>query len=56
MAARKVLAGKKIRVVSEDVGGQMGRKIVFNTHTNEVGVIKVEKLRKKDWYPYEDDR
>jgi chemotaxis protein CheD len=56
MAARKVLANKMIPIISEDVGGQMGRKIVFNTHTNEVGVIKVEKLRKKDWYPYEDDQ
>jgi chemotaxis protein CheD len=56
MAARKVLARKKIRVVSEDVGGQKGRKIVFNTSTNEIGVFKVNKLRRRDWYPYEDDR
>jgi chemotaxis protein CheD len=56
MAARKVLASKKIRVVSEDVGGNKGRKIVFNTSTNEIGVFKVDKLRMGDWYPYEDDR
>ncbi len=56
MVARKVLDRKKIRVVSEDVGGQKGRKIVFNTSTNEIGVFKVDKLRMGDWYPYEDDR
>jgi len=56
LLARKVLANKMVPIVSEDVGGQMGRKIVFNTHTNEVGVIKVEKLRRKDWHPFEDDQ
>ena len=56
MAAKKVLARNRIRVVSEDVGGRKGRKVVFNTSTNEIGVFKVDKLRKGDWYPYEDDR
>jgi chemotaxis protein CheD len=45
-----------IRVVSEDTGGEKGRKIVFNTGTNEVAVLKVDRLRKGDWYPYEGDR
>ncbi|MFW5811032.1 MAG: chemotaxis protein CheD, partial [Thermodesulfobacteriota bacterium] len=54
--ARKLLARKRIRIVSEDVGGEKGRKVVFNTHTNEVAVIKVEKLRTADWFPYEGER
>lgn len=56
MVARKILAREKINIVSEDVGGEKGRKIVFNTDTSEIAVIKVEKLRNKDWYPYEDHR
>ena len=56
MTARKILLRERIKIVSEDVGGQMGRKIIFNTHTNEMAVIKVEKIRVGDWYPYEDDR
>jgi chemotaxis protein CheD len=56
MIARKILANKMIPIVSEDVGGQKGRKIVFNTSTNEIGVFKVDKIRKRDWYPYKDDR
>ncbi len=44
-AARKVLAKKQIRVVSEDVGGEKWRKIVFNTHTNEIAVMRVNKIR-----------
>jgi chemotaxis protein CheD len=56
MAATKVLTNKQVRIISEDVGGRRGRKIVFNTTTNEIGVFKVDKLRKGDWYPYENDR
>jgi len=54
--AKKILEKKRIRVVSEDMGGEKGRKIVVNTSTNEVAAIKVERLRKGDWYPYENDR
>ena len=51
--AREVLAKKQICVVSEDVGGNKGRKIVYHTNTNEIAILKVAKLRKKDWYPYQ---
>ncbi len=54
--ARKLLAKNRIRIVSEDIGGEKGRKLVFNTNTNEVAVIKVEKLRSADWFPYEGER
>ncbi len=54
--ARRILANKQIRIVSEDVGGEKGRKIVFNTGTNEIAVLKVDKIRKGDWYPYQSDR
>lgn len=50
--ARKIMIKKRIRIISEDVGGEKGRKVVFNTHTNEIAVFKVEKLRSEDWYPY----
>jgi chemotaxis protein CheD len=56
MIAKKILSKKQVRIVSEDVGGRIGRKIVFNTHTNEISVLKVQKLRKGDWYPYESYR
>ena len=55
MISRKILAKQGIPVVSEDVGGRKGRKIVFNTQTNEIAVLKVGHLRKADWYPYEYD-
>jgi chemotaxis protein CheD len=54
--ARKVLERERLKVVSEDVGGQKGRKIVFDTIKNEIAIIKVEKIRAGDWYPYEGDR
>ena len=56
IVARRILAKHRIRIISEDVGGEKGRKVVFHTHTNEIAVLKVDKLRRSDWYPYEDDR
>lgn len=50
--ARSVLAARGVRIVSEDVGGRKGRKIVFNTATNEIAVLKADNLRRGDWYPY----
>ncbi len=50
--AKRTLVSRKIPVLSEDVGGSMGRKIVYNTLKNEAVVYKVNQLRKGDWYPY----
>lgn len=50
--AKKVLLRSRIEVVSEDVGGQMGRKVVYNSFKNEAVVYKVSDLRSSDWYPY----
>ncbi|MFO7784295.1 MAG: chemotaxis protein CheD [Thermodesulfobacteriota bacterium] len=54
--ARRVLAKHGIRVISEDVGGERGRKVIFDAVNNEMAVLRVEQLRKGDWHPYEDDR
>ena len=54
--ALKVLQREKIIIVSRDEGGEKGRKVVFNTHTNELAVFKVDKLREADWYPYVSER
>ncbi len=54
--AKKIIEKKKVRIASEDVGGEKGRKIVFNIALNEVAVVKVDKIRKEDWYPYESGR
>ncbi|MFH1154160.1 MAG: chemotaxis protein CheD [Pseudomonadota bacterium] len=54
--ARWVLTKKNIAIISEDVGGEKGRKIIFNTSTNEIAVLKVDALRAVDWYPYENNR
>jgi chemotaxis protein CheD len=54
--ARRILVRKGVPIVSEDVGGMKGRKVVFSTSCNEIVVLRVERLRKSDWYPYEEDR
>jgi len=54
--ARSVLERFRIRIVSEDVGGDVGRKLVYNTFSNEVIVFKAKNLRREDWYPYTNGR
>jgi chemotaxis protein CheD len=44
-----------IKVISEDTGGNVGRKLVYNTLTNEAIIYRANKLRKGDWYPYVDE-
>lgn len=50
--ARKLLKKSGIRVVSEDVGGLKGRRLIFHTGTNEALVMKTHRIRKGDYYPY----
>ncbi len=47
--ARKVLSARSIKLVSEDVGGSKGRKVVFDARSGHAMVIKVHALRAGDW-------
>jgi chemotaxis protein CheD len=47
--ARKILKEKGITISSEDVGGIVGRKVVFDLATGHVAVLKVHKVRNEDW-------
>lgn len=47
--ARRLLAKRGIMVISEDIGGVLGRKMVFDVGTGEVAVLKVHRLRRNDW-------
>ena len=49
--AKKVLKKNKVPLVSEDIGGHRGRKVIFKTDTGEIIVIKVKDVRQEDWYP-----
>lgn len=52
-AAQRSLKRAGINVVSEDTGGVRGRKVVFDTSTGHTGVLKVQTIRRGDWYPLE---
>ncbi len=47
--ARSYLRKKDITIISEDVGGILGRKILFDTTSGHVAVLKVHSLRSHDW-------
>lgn len=48
--ARGILQKMGVPVVSEDVGGSMGRKVLYHSGTNEMAVFKVDNIRKSDWF------
>ncbi|MDR1518763.1 MAG: chemotaxis protein CheD [Planctomycetota bacterium] len=48
--ARMVLQQLRVPVISEDVGGQMGRKVIYHSATNEMIIFKVNSLRNCDWF------
>jgi chemotaxis protein CheD len=50
--ARKMLKKNGIPVVSEDVGGFKGRRLIFHTGTNETMVMKTHRIRRGDYFPY----
>lgn len=54
--AKKILLQQGIPISSEDVGGRRGRKLIFKSDTNEALVLKVERLRQEDWFPYGEAR
>jgi chemotaxis protein CheD len=48
-AAHRILERKGIPIASQDVGGTMGRKIIFDTYTGHLVVLKVHRVRDSDW-------
>ncbi|OFX75675.1 MAG: chemotaxis protein CheD [Bacteroidetes bacterium GWE2_29_8] len=42
--AKEMLESEKIPIVSRSVGGKLGRKILYNTFTGEVGMRFIEKF------------
>jgi len=50
-AARRMLKKLHVEIVSEDVGGSLGKKIVFNTSAGDTAIIKTKAIRMTDWAP-----
>lgn len=48
--AEKWLKKNRIQVVTKDVGGESGRKVVFHNQSGEIYVYRVEQVRNSDWY------
>lgn len=50
-AGLELLAKLGLKVVHQEVGGERGRKVVFDSSSGQSVVAEVEKLRAGDWYP-----
>jgi chemotaxis protein CheD len=50
--AKRLLVQHGIQIISEDVGGEKGRKIQYHTRTNELAICKLDDIPSENWYPY----
>jgi len=50
LIAETLLKQHYIDIITFDTGGELGRKVVFDTETGEIVIYKVNKLREYDWY------
>lgn len=50
LIAEEILGRKGIKVVTREVGGLIGRKVIFNNESGEILIYKVSNIRKNDWY------
>ena len=48
---KNILNKYKVKIISEDIGGNMGRKVILNTHSGECIIHKTKKIRRTDWMP-----
>lgn len=51
-SARRALKRSHIPIISEDVGGVLGRRLLYHTRTNEVLCMKTNKSLQADWHPF----
>lgn len=49
-SGKKILSKLNIKIISEDIGGSMGRKILFDTASGHAAVLKVHETRQDDWF------
>lgn len=54
--ARQVLAEYAIPVRSQDVGGVLGRKVIYLSELDQLLVFKLDTIRTMDYFDYNDQR
>lgn len=48
--AEELLKRNQIDILTRDVKGQFGRKVVFNSGSGEILINKISEIRQEDWY------
>jgi chemotaxis protein CheD len=48
--AEKLMKKYQIEVLTQDVKGQFGRKVIFNSGSGEILIYKINDIRKDDWH------
>ncbi len=50
ITAEKLLKKYPIEVLTRDIRGEFGRKVIFNSGNGEILIYKMHDIRKDDWY------
>jgi chemotaxis protein CheD len=48
--AEAMLTKYRVKIVTEDIGGAVGRKLIYNSMTGKVLVYRTDDIRQNDWY------
>ena len=48
--AKKLVKQHQVEILTQDIGGQFGRKVIFNSGSGEILVYKINDVRQEDWY------
>jgi chemotaxis protein CheD len=48
--AEKLVKENRVEILTQDVSGQFGRKVIFNSGSGEILVYKINDVRREDWY------
>lgn len=48
--AEKLVGKFNIEVMTKDIKGDFGRKVIFNSGSGEILIYKIKEIRKDDWY------
>lgn len=49
LITKRLLKKFDIDVISEDIGGRLARKVIFDTYSGDVLVLKTKNVRRNDW-------
>lgn len=48
--ADRIIKKSNIELITRDVQGEFGRKVIFDSQSGEISIYKIKEIRRDDWY------